>query len=116
MNFYSLLETKDMFYVMLNFLHVPSLTNLMICDKTLRTIIGKSQTWLNHVKSKAKNIDIQANKYQELCEALQDNLVVPNNIHVRDYYGESYYCFKFHQINFKGYIKILIILKDVKTM
>ena len=89
---------KDTLSVIVKFLEFNDVNKLMRTCKFILYNVGKSNIWGNG--------DI---KHKKLCEQLQNNKVVPNNIFIQEYYSNSYYEFilnKFVEKNDK-YFKLI---------
>ena len=104
MNYFKIIDILDeiIFHIDTN-----SLVNFMLTNKSLLYLIGQSYTWYPNIKT-AKN----PNKYKKLCKIIEHNPFIKENIYIKKYYGEHYYCFRFKNFmdHYNGYINLFDIM------
>jgi hypothetical protein len=106
---------NDVLNIIANFLDARSLTCFMICNKALLFLIGKSEKWFDFVDPKKRQLySNMSSEYETICEALENNPILPNTIRIQPYYGDYYYYFRYHQLNFDGYLRLGNIVKCSK--
>jgi hypothetical protein len=108
------LYQKDILSQILLYLHFDDFRALMLCDKQLLYLIGKSQTWHNN--------NLNLNKYKKLCEIVSQTSLIKTNLKIQPYYEDHYYCFRYSQFKsfeFNGYLTLDKIIsasdEDLKT-
>src|SRR5579883_1522434 len=104
------MDSVDILEKIIVYLDRKSLLNLMLVDWQSLYIVGQSNVWDLFLKHPIKYYNIPNVLYKKLCKGLQDNPICPNNIKLREYYKESYYRFRYDNLNLDGYLNLVDIL------
>jgi hypothetical protein len=107
MDSYSHLFVKDVLNNILLFLEKRNLIKFMLCNKFLLNFIGKSVYWFDAELPLLSPENFLT--YEECCQLIQDNTLIPNTVKVQLYYGEHYYEYrmkKFLKYEFRNMISI----------
>jgi hypothetical protein len=108
---------KDILNIVISFLDKKNSYQFMRCNKFSLNFVGHSNVWRTYLSFKQKkNVS-----FQQLCELIIRTDLIPTNMKIQTYYGESYYIFRyFHLIRyeFDGYLNLYKLLqtseKDLK--
>jgi len=110
-------KEMDIFHInilqnIIPFLDKNSLYKLMISNKDLLFKVGRCDRWIDFVSPTKINKEYyKMNYYTYLCQNLVSNPMIKNNIQMRDYYSQAYYCFRYIGLNFDGYLCLYNVMK-----